>query len=121
MITHPDRSFLGTIPNSWGAIPLRKCLEEQSAGDWGDEHGEVMLRVLRSTNFGDSLEADYSDVALRGFSATGAQRFVLRKRDILLERSGGGPGQPVGRVVVLGEDLAGYGFTNFVQLLRVDP
>jgi type I restriction enzyme S subunit len=24
-------------------------------------------------------------------------------------------------VVVLGEDLAGYGFTNFVQLLRVDP
>jgi type I restriction enzyme S subunit len=38
----------------------------------------------------------------------------------LLERSGGGPGQPVGRVVVVDDDLAGYGFSNFVQLLRVD-
>jgi len=121
MITHPDRSFLGPIPTSWETIPLRRCLKEQCAGDWGDEYGETTLGVLRSTNFTDSREVDYSDVAQRGFSSTDAQHFILRKADILVERSGGGPSQPVGRIVVLDRDLSGFAFTNFVQLLRVDP
>jgi type I restriction enzyme S subunit len=120
MIIHPHRSILGPIPDDWDTIPLRRCLVHHAAGDWGDEHGEVTLSVLRSTNFTDSRELDLGDVALRGFSKKDADKFTLLAGDILLERSGGGPGQPVGRVVRLDRDLPGSAFSNFVQLLRVD-
>ncbi len=120
MIIHPHRSILGPIPDNWETIPLRRCLAVSAAGDWGDEHGEVTLSVLRSTNFTDSRELDLRDVALRGFSQKDAEKFTLLAGDILVERSGGGPAQPVGRVVTLDRDLPGSGFSNFVQMLRVD-
>src|SRR5207302_5638891 len=100
--------------------PLHACLKFSWAGDWGDETGEVELRVLRSTNFTDSRRLDLNDVASRYFSISQAERFKLRAGDILVERSGGGPTQPVGRVVVLDDDLPGFGVSNFVQLVRVD-
>lgn len=120
MITHPDRSILGPIPDDWDTIQLRNCLKASAAGDWGDEHGDVMLSVLRSTNFTDSRDLDFTDVALRGFSAKDSDKFSMLAEDILVERSGGGPAQPVGRVVTLERDLPGFGFSNFVQQLRID-
>lgn len=121
MITHPFETILGDIPKSWDSVSLRECLATHSSGDWGDERGEVAVKVLRSTNFTSQRNLDFGDVAERFFSGSQASKFQLRSGDILLERSGGGPSQPVGRVVVLEEDLPGYGFSNFVQLLRVDP
>jgi type I restriction enzyme, S subunit len=120
MIIHPHRSILGPIPDDWDTIQLQKCLAVSTAGNWGDEHGEVTLPVLRSTNFTDSRELDLRDVALRGLSKKDAAKFTLLRGDILVERSGGGPAQPVGRVVVLDRDLPSSAFSNFVQLLRVD-
>jgi len=67
-----------------------------------------------------SRDLDLEDVARRGFSQKDADKFTLLAGDILVERSGGGPGQPVGRVVTLACDLPGAAFSNFVQLLRVD-
>lgn len=120
MIIHPHRSILGPIPDDWDTIQLRSCLAVSAAGDWGNEHGEVTLSVLRSTNFTDSIELDLRDIALRGFSQNDADKLTLRRGDILVERSGGGPAQPVGRIVVLDRDLPSSAFSNFVQLLRVD-
>ena len=60
-------------------------------------------------------------MALRYFSTERAERFRLCDKDLLLERSGGGPTQPVGRVGFIARDLPGYWFSNFVQLLRPDP
>jgi hypothetical protein len=77
MITQPHRSILGPIPDEWDTIELRKCLAVSEAGDWGDEHGDVTLSVLRSTNFTDSREVDFAEVALRGFSEKDADKFVL--------------------------------------------
>jgi len=120
VITHPCRTILGDIPDTWEVIPLKSVLSRSSAGDWGDDRGETVLPVLRSTNFTSERRLDFSDVPLRGFSREEASRFDIRCNDILVERSGGGPTQPVGRVVLVKEDLAGYGFSNFVQLLRVN-
>lgn len=44
----------------------------------------------------------------------------LMANDILLERSGGGPTQPVGRIAFVESDLPGFAFSNFVQRLRID-
>ena len=38
----------------------------------------------------------------------------------MLERSGGGPGQPVGRVGFVEDDMAGHAFSNFLHLIRAD-
>lgn len=120
MIKHTARTILGDIPESWDAVPLRAIVSRSASGDWGDERGETIVPVLRSTNFTAVRRLDVSDVARRAFSLEESKRFDMRGGDILVERSGGGPSQPVGRVVCLEPELPEYGFSNFVQLLRVN-
>jgi len=60
------------------------------------------------------------DVAKRGFTRTKAKQVQVHPNDILVERSGGGPNQPVGRVVMIREEMPDTGFANFVQTLRPD-
>lgn len=120
MIRHSNHTVLGDIPAEWNARPLRSLLSEQLSGDWGSDTGEVALAVLRSTNFTDSGNLDTSDVARRGFSAAKAAQIQVRRDDVLVERSGGGPNQPVGRVAMIRDDMPETGFANFVQLLRPD-
>jgi len=120
VITHPHRTILGDIPDTWRVVPLRCVLTRSSSGNWGEDRGDAARLVLRSTNFTADRRLDFSDVPLRGFSEEDAARFEIRRDDILLERSGGGPTQPVGRVVLAENDLLQYGFSNFLQLLRVN-
>jgi type I restriction enzyme S subunit len=126
MLTHRAATILGQIPEEWGKELLGAVLAEQRGGDWGQESGELAIRVLRSTNFTARGLLDFTDVASRGFATTKAQAMGLRANDLLLERSGGGPTQPVGRIGFVPLDLPGYWFSNFVQLLRpngdkIDP
>jgi type I restriction enzyme, S subunit len=120
MIRHSHQTVLGDIPAEWNARPLRSLLSVQLSGDWGDDNGEVTLAVLRSTNFTDTGNLNTSDVARRGFSAGKAAQVQVRRNDILVERSGGGPNQPVGRVAMVRDEMPETGFANFVQLLRPD-
>jgi len=126
MLTHRAATILGDIPDDWSRELLANLLADQSGGDWGDETGDVAVRVLRSTNFTDHGTLDFRDVAVRSFSSAKARAMVLRKHDLLLERSGGGPTQPVGRVGFIESDLSDHWLSNFVQLLRpncdkIDP
>jgi type I restriction enzyme S subunit len=118
MIRYRHQTILGDIPNDWDARPLRSLLLDDLSGDWGDEEGEVSLSVLRSTNFTDSGNLNLDDVAQRGFTRSKAEQVQVQANDILVERSGGGPNQPVGRVVMIREELPATGFANFVQTLR---
>lgn len=120
MLTQRALTILGDTPAEWDRDLLCNLLEKQQGGDWGDDNGEAAINVLRSTNFTDHGPLDFGDVAIRFFRSEKAQTFGLRKNDLLLERSGGGPSQPVGRIGFVPSDLPGYWFSNFVQLLRVD-
>jgi type I restriction enzyme S subunit len=120
MIRHRNQTILGDIPADWDARPLRSLLSDDLSGDWGDDEGEVTLSVLRSTNFTDSGNMKLDDVARRGFTPTKAGQVQVKPNDILVERSGGGPNQPVGRVVMIREEMPDTGFANFVQTLRAD-
>lgn len=121
MITHEFTTIIGDIPEGWRSVELRRLLLSQSAGDWGDEDGDVAVKILRSTNFTDAGHLDFSDVAVRYFSERSLEKFGLKKGDILLERSGGGPDQPVGRVGFISNDLGWFWVSNFVQVLRPNP
>jgi type I restriction enzyme S subunit len=120
MLTHRATTILGDIPADWGRDQLYALLSEQKGGNWGDETDDIAIRVLRSTNFTDRGTLDFGDVATRYFSTTKAAQMGLRASDLLLERSGGGPTQPVGRIGFVPADLPDHWFSNFVQLLRVN-
>lgn len=121
MLTHRHRTIIGDIPADWQPKPLRSLLEKQFSGDWGSDEGEQAVSVLRSTNFTSSGALDFSDVAIRYFNSDKAQTFGLQKGDLLVERSGGGPDQPVGRIGFITEAIPGGTVSNFVQVLRPDP
>jgi len=120
MIRHHHQTILGDIPSDWDARPLRPLLSDNLSGDWGDDEGDVTLSVLRSTNFTNSGNLKLADVAKRGFTRTKAEQVQVKPNDILVERSGGGPNQPVGRVVMIRDEMPDTGFANFVQTLRPD-
>lgn len=121
MLTHRSRTILGDIPADWDAKPLRTLITEQFAGDWGDDDGEHAVAVMRSTNFTNDGQLDFSDVATRYFPRDKAEKFGLLQGDLLVERSGGGPDQPVGRIGFIERDMPGSTVSNFVQVLRPDP
>src|SRR5262245_30500986 len=118
MLTHRYATIIGDIPSDWEPKQLRQLLTKHASGDWGDDEGEQALQVLRSTNFTDTGYLNFDDVERRYFTAQKAPQFALKENDILLERSGGGPTQPVGRIGIIESDLPEHWFSNFVQLLR---
>lgn len=121
MLTHRHDTIIGDIPDDWQPKPLRSLLKKQFSGDWGSDEGEQAVSVLRSTNFTSSGALDFRDVATRYFNQAKAEAFGLQKGDLLVERSGGGPDQPVGRIGFIVEDISGGTVSNFVQVLRPDP
>ncbi len=76
--------------------------------------------VLRSTNFrGDGL-LDYSEVMELEVEARYIAERQLLAGDIIIERSGGGPKQPVGRVALFDPpDERTYFTSNFTTALRI--
>ncbi|MFA5241057.1 MAG: hypothetical protein WC029_01860 [Sulfuricella sp.] len=120
MLTLKQDTMLGNVPPDWGVKPLKALLQSNAPGDWGDDGGPHMFRVLRSTNLTNERRLDLSDIAVRALKPEKAELLAPRKGDLLLERSGGGPDQPVGRIGHVGEDLPGHAFSNFLHLLRPD-
>ena len=120
MLTLKQNTMLGNIPGDWDVKQLRQLLEFNAPGDWGDDGGPHMYNVLRSTNLTNERRLDLSDIAVRALKPQKAEQLAPRKGDILLERSGGGPDQPVGRVGYVADNLPGHAFSNFLHLLRPD-
>jgi type I restriction enzyme S subunit len=99
-------------------IPLGDLLESSDSGVWGDEDLETGISVLRSTNFNADGTLDLTKLTYRALDARDQSRKLLRSGDILLEKSGGGPKQPVGRVCLFRGDAAPHAFGNFIARLR---
>jgi type I restriction enzyme S subunit len=121
MLTYRHATILGDVPRDWGTTNLKDILVRHLSGDWGEERGAFKVNVLRSTNLTNEGKLDVSDVAVRCLRPEVARLLEPRKGDLLLERSGGGPDQPVGRIGFVESSLPGYAFSNFIQLLRPNP
>jgi type I restriction enzyme S subunit len=94
---------------------LEKIIEKPISGEWGDEGSGI--KVLRSTNFTNEGVLDLSDVVERNVAFSKIEKKKLKKGDIIIEKSGGSPNQPVGRVVFFEHD-GDYLFSNFTSALR---
>lgn len=79
------------------------------------------IHVIRNTNFRPNAKLDLTDLAYIDVEKNLIPKKRINKGDIILEKSGGGPKQPVGRVVLFSLDEKNniYSFSNFTSVLRV--
>jgi type I restriction enzyme M protein len=110
-------------------IKLQDCILSSLAGEWGlDSNNEnipenyELCYVLRNTNFNNNFNLDLSDVALRYIPKDKVKKLLLKENEILIEKSGGSPIQPVGRVAIiksLPTDKPVV-FSNFLQKIIIN-
>jgi type I restriction enzyme S subunit len=106
--------------DDWTEITLVEILERSIGGVWGSESGtdQEEVLVVRSTEFTKSGFLNFKTGVRRSIKASQLSSRELREGDILLEKSGGGPEQPVGRVVFVESDIPSKTVcSNFIQLL----
>jgi len=106
------------VPEGWSCKQLGDYVAESVAGEWGSEAtGDTSdIPVIRSTNFTASGRINYSKLAYRNIEKRKRLKKSLKFGDIVLEKSGGSPTQPVGRVVYF-DKTEPFLFSNFTQKL----
>ena len=94
-----------------------------SNGLWkGEKAPFVKVGVIRNTNFTKEGTLDDSDIAYIDVEARKFEKCRLQFGDIILEKSGGGPKQAVGRVALFDKRDGEFSFSNFTAAIRVrDP
>jgi type I restriction enzyme S subunit len=94
---------------------LKDIIDKPISGEWGDGEGDVA--VLRTTNFTNDRIINYSEVVKRKIDKSKVEKKRLFPGDIIIEKSGGSPTQPVGRVVYF-DDEGLFLCNNFTSVLR---
>ena len=75
--------------------------------------------VIRNTNFTKDCLLDDTDIVYLEVEQSQFKKRKLQFGDIILEKSGGGPKQPVGRVVVFDKKEGDFSFSNFTSVIRI--
>lgn len=100
---------------------LSEIFDKPISGEWGKEleEGEQGVPVIRTTNFTNIGRLNLKDLVFRNIDIDKYSNKRLNKGDLIIEKSGGSPTQPVGRVVIFDEDNdKTYFFNNFTSVLR---
>jgi len=105
---------------------LSNLIEKSISGEWGEDvekvkdiENYVLVKVLRNTNFCNQGNLDFSKVAQRMIDKEKYEKVRLKNGDILIEKSGGSPIQPVGRVAIIEDVKTDFAFSNFLQVIRI--
>lgn len=105
----------------WKTVKLGEVTEINS-GLWkGEEGALVEAKVYRASNFFGNGELSDDNLVTIPVEVKKLSKRTLQPGDILLEKSGGGPNQPVGRVGYFGKDEPLHSFSNFTSRIRVLP
>ncbi|WP_296237138.1 restriction endonuclease subunit S [Psychrobacter sp. UBA5136] len=108
--------WLGKIPSHWNLSSLKRCVDGCTNGIWGSEPEESSDNtvVLRVADFDrNKLEISEENLTLRNISPKERENRLLKKGDLLIEKSGGGDKTLVGCVVLFEKDFRAV-TSNFV-------
>ena len=101
-------------------IKLFEITGKVLSGEWGSEDTTGSgTPVLRTTNFTNTGDVNYTNVVTRNITKRNIEEKYLCPGDIIIEKSGGSDKQPVGRVVYFEGPKQTYLFNNFTGVLRV--
>ncbi len=110
-------------------IKLQDCVISSTSGEWGKDPNDdnipddyQLCYVLRNTNFDNNFNLDLSDIALRYIPKKKIKKLSLKENEILIEKSGGSPIQPVGRVAIIKKLPTDKPvvFSNFLQKIVIN-
>ncbi|MGQ0892497.1 restriction endonuclease subunit S [Acinetobacter baumannii] len=107
--------WLGEIPSHWRLFALKRSVDKCTNGFWGAEPDGINdLCVLRVADFNrDNFEINLDKLTYRSVLAKEAESRLLKKGDLLIEKSGGGEKTLVGCVVQFDKDFPAI-TSNFV-------
>ena len=112
---------MGKVPKNWDLKRLKYYFTQAQGGVWGEESigNDNDMVCIRVADFDfESRRCDTSNLTMRNIPPHQHNR-VLNKNDILLEKSGGGEQQPVGRTVLFNLPLRAV-CSNFVERLVIN-
>ena len=121
----------GELPEGWAETTLEEIAVYTLGGVWGEAPEEVdvrpdlvRVRVVRGTEFREWSRDRGATAALRVIKRSSLEKRRLAPGDLVIEVSGGGVGQPVGRALLIDEEtLRGADepliCSNFCRQVRV--
>ncbi len=96
---------------------VSEVIYEPISGEWGDEGNNV--KIIRTTNFTNEGKLNLSEVVCRNVDLKKIEKKKLEFGDTIIEKSGGSPSQPVGRVVYFDITNEIFLCNNFTSVLRL--
>ena len=115
--------WLGEVPGHWMIDRLKRSTVSAKNGVWGDEAKQDAndIPCVRVADFDrQRLRVELDDPTIRNVFDSDRIGRVLKQGDLLLEKSGGGEGQPVGCVVLYDDQLPAV-CSNFVARVQTAP
>ena len=117
------------IPKHWKIKKLEELLPYVIGGDWGKDEffsdpDFSFAYCIRSSEIKNWKEEKGKTASLRKVKIQSIEKRELRQGDIIIEISGGGPEQPVGRTLLIDNQVLAYKpnipkiCTNFFRLIR---
>ena len=101
-------------------VRLKDLPIEEINGLWKTEDADsIEVSVIRSTEFSDYGTICFDKLEPMPVKISQYKTRKLLPSDIVVERSGGGPDQPVGRVCYFEKEEGEYSFSNFTSCIRV--
>lgn len=100
--------WLGKIPKEWEVKKLKYIFESVKNGIWGDDEkgDENDVFCIRVTNFNrDKSIVEMDNLTVRNLDKYKQKDYLLKKNDLLIEKSGGGDNQPVGFVAIYNSNV----------------
>ncbi len=105
----------------WEERNIGSLFTSSVAGEWGQEADDTAfsIPVIRATNFSKlgGLDLRPEKIVIRAIPERKFTKVLLEKGDLILEKSGGSPDQPVGRVRFFDSE-GQFTFSNFMNRLR---
>jgi type I restriction enzyme, S subunit len=124
LIEAKPRKWSDGAPSGWKVDRLKDCMSAVVGGEWGDDPGSDVqgrdLAVLRVADFTNG-SVEHDDLTVRRIKRSKIPQRLLTGSSLLVEKSGGGEKQWVGRVVHPGELPFDAICSNFIAKLEVAP
>lgn len=113
--------WIGEVPSNWSIARLKFLFSRSIAGVWGDEEKGnnddiVCFRVADFDYERGCLNLD--DNTIRNIDRKTLKGRIVKRNDLLIEKSGGGDTSPVGRVVKVNTDIIAT-CSNFIHIVTV--
>ena len=107
--------WLGEIPEKWNTHSLKRSIKSCTSGLWGEEpNGKNDIIVLRVADFDrHNLTISSDKLTMRAVSSEERESRLLKKGDLIIEKSGGGDKTLVGCVVIFEKNFKAI-TSNFV-------